>query len=45
VCLPGAQELQGVAHTLPLPIKGEAYKIEIGLTFPQVRGPTLAALA
>jgi hydrocephalus-inducing protein len=34
------QELQGVAHSLPLPIKGEAYKIEIDINFPQVRAGT-----
>ncbi|KXZ49496.1 hypothetical protein GPECTOR_21g722 [Gonium pectorale] len=33
------QELQGVSHTLPLPIKGEAYKIEIDINFPQVNFP------
>lgn len=31
-------ELQGVAHSIPLPIKGEAYKIEIDVNFPQVGG-------
>ncbi|EFJ42226.1 hypothetical protein VOLCADRAFT_67248 [Volvox carteri f. nagariensis] len=34
-----AQELQGVAHSIPLPIKGEAYKIEIDINFPQVNFP------
>ncbi|KAG2489301.1 hypothetical protein HYH03_012133 [Edaphochlamys debaryana] len=33
------QELQGVAYSIPLPIKGEAYKIEIDINFPQINFP------
>ena len=30
---------QGVAHSIPLPIKGEAYKIEMDINFPQASFP------
>lgn len=30
-------ELQGVATSIPIPVKGEAYKIEVDVKFPQVR--------
>lgn len=34
----GVACMQGVAHSIPLPIKGEAYKIEMDINFPQVVG-------
>jgi hydrocephalus-inducing protein len=30
-----AQELQGVAHDIPIKVQGEAYSIEVDLRFPQ----------
>ncbi len=30
-----AQEALGVAHTIPIAIRGEAYKIEVDIKFPQ----------